>query len=908
MTILELLKEDLEIKGLLLRLKQTNTNKYESPCPGCGGTNRFQLWDDIKTGGNFLCRKCDLKGGVINYLKSFRNMNYEQACLHAGISPASRGSIRNRRFPGSDIPKEIIPPPPQWQESAESLIRLAEKNLWSGFYNDQLKWLNEKRGLKLETIKQMRLGWIPQDQFYKRSDWGIPDKSDDNGKKITKLWIPQGLVIPCHKGNQLHRIRIRKHNLQDGSRYYFVPGSSTIPMAIGSGKYFIVVESELDAILLSQEASDLVGIISLGSADIRPYSGLIETLNKAERILISLDGDESGARASLKWWLGRYPNAFRLPPVKGKDPTEAYLNGLDLRKWIEIGIKYENMSSAVPRSDSPLPKFRLLHDEDHICQNLEILEGSNELSVSVRYFEKKQFLFMGSPDHPVVGTDMSSMDSGAIILLKGILEKPSDKIFYDAKSSLKALHKAGLNVNGSIFDVMLADQVLNAGVDKRNHSPIFLIEDHLGEGLKSGASRQRSHDLDMQIAAYETKKIIKLRVILAGKLEENNLTDTAKLEFDCIRSTMQMELNGFSLDIEKVKTAIDKYVELKENFRKELSSELGDINFDSHDQLKAVLDAKGLYFEDAKKETLLPFCDKYPILTPLLGYKECSDDLNKAKSLISYFNPETWRIYPQYNQIGAPTGRFSAFDPNIHGIKRGEFRSFFIASPGRKLIVADYSQIELRIAAEISGDQKMIEAYKSGVDLHKLTAAILSRKQMDHVTKEERQAAKAVNFGLIYAMSAKGLMEYARNKYGITMTLEQTKLFRVNFFQFYKGISQWQRGLENSFQSGVNESRTIGGRRRIMIDKVTRMFNSPVQGTSADITKRALCLLSERLTGTEVKIIGCIHDEIILEAPESESDKAREILRSTMIEAGEFYLKSVPVEVEVSVVDNWMEK
>jgi DNA polymerase-1 len=224
-------------------------------------------------------------------------------------------------------------------------------------------------------------------------------------------------------------------------------------------------------------------------------------------------------------------------------------------------------------------------------------------------------------------------------------------------------------------------------------------------------------------------------------------------------------------------------------------------------------------------------------------------------------------------------------------------------------VIADYSQIELRIVAEISQDKRMIDAYQKGEDLHRLTAAVVTGKSIADITKDERSAAKAVNFGLIYAMGAKSLKEYSLNNYGVSMTLQQAKEFRSKFFSAYQGISQWHQSVQSN---STRETRTLGNRRREWGEdghvNVAELLNTPVQGTSADITKKALCILHERIQGSGIKIIGCIHDEIIIEAPVTETDTAAQILRDSMIAAGQMYLKDVPIVVDVSVVNNWYEK
>jgi DNA polymerase I-like protein with 3'-5' exonuclease and polymerase domains len=399
-----------------------------------------------------------------------------------------------------------------------------------------------------------------------------------------------------------------------------------------------------------------------------------------------------------------------------------------------------------------------------------------------------------------------------------------------------------------------------------------------------------------------------LREAILPKLHDNNLLNTAILEFSCVPATAAMEMNGISVNRDQLLEMQDTFSSMKETLKTKLHKELGEINLNSPKQLIEALKGKGINISNTSKATLLSMSTEHPFLLDLVSYRKLSTSLSSVNNIIHNINPATGKVHPTYNQIGAPTGRFSCSEPNIQGISKAkDFRSCFVAADGHKLIIADYSQVELRIAAEISGDQRMINAYQKGEDLHKLTASLVAGKSIADITKEERNAAKAVNFGLIYAMGAKTLMEYASENYDVIMTEQQAVAFRSKFFSAYQGIAKWHQSVHPKI---IRETRTLGGRRRLWTDtpKITELLNSPVQGTSADITKKALCLLHERLQGSGIKIIGCIHDEIILEAPIAETETAAQILRNSMIEAGQCYLKNVPILVDVSVADNWYEK
>jgi len=185
--------------------------------------------------------------------------------------------------------------------------------------------------LSEETIRSFHLGWNPGDLWRDRGTWGLPEKPGKDGKP-KKLWLPLGLVIPKIREGRVVRVRIRRP--EGEPRYYLVPGSESGPLIIPGGQACAVVESELDAILVHQDAGDLVTTIALGSVSLRPDRAAMEVIRGAETVLLSLDGDDAGARQAWQEWTPRFPNVQYWPAIYGKDPSEARQNGLDLREWI----------------------------------------------------------------------------------------------------------------------------------------------------------------------------------------------------------------------------------------------------------------------------------------------------------------------------------------------------------------------------------------------------------------------------------------------------------------------------------------------------------------------------------------------------------------------------------------------
>jgi DNA polymerase I-like protein with 3'-5' exonuclease and polymerase domains len=392
-------------------------------------------------------------------------------------------------------------------------------------------------------------------------------------------------------------------------------------------------------------------------------------------------------------------------------------------------------------------------------------------------------------------------------------------------------------------------------------------------------------------------------------LNAEKLSDVAELEFACLPAVVEMEFQGINLDIEKWHTLGNALNSKKKQLEKALYEELGIINLDYSKEILVVLKSKGIDIPDTKRQTLMLYEGQYPIFKQIREYRKCAKLIQAFIIPIPKFvDDNTGRIHAEYHQLGASTGRITCRKPNLQQLPRDRaFRSCIKAPPGHQLIIADYSQIELRIVAEITGDETMIKAYQNDMDLHRMTAAIITGKHLEKISKSERQAAKAVNFGLIYAMGAEGLMTYAQNTYGVCLTIQQARNFICRFFNAYSGIARWHRDNRESTSS---ETRTLSGRRRLWkyTSPITEKLNTPIQGTSADILKKALSILPNSLSGTRSKIVACVHDEIVLEIPVDHAKEASRILVQTMITAGEQYLKKVPVEVDVTISDNWADK
>lgn len=331
-------------KVVLKKVSSTKGGEWQGPCPACGGNDRFHVWPNQNDGkGGYWCRACGKTGDNIQFLIDFDRMNFKEACAYLNITMADRPTDFTPPPPHKQefIPTQHSNPADLWQEKAQKFITWAQANLKENKF--ALAWL-AARGITAEAAEQARLGWNPgengKDIFRARSAWGLPGIFKENGKP-RMLWIPQGLVIPCHceaspsgRGN-LQRIRIRRE--EGEPRYYVVPGSSMPTMIIGRDRRaFVIVESELDAIACAA-ACPLAGAVAIGSVAAKPDADTFATLKDALQILNALDYDQAGANA-VTWWEEQFDKCDRWPVPQGKDPGEAFAAGIDLGKWIEAGL------------------------------------------------------------------------------------------------------------------------------------------------------------------------------------------------------------------------------------------------------------------------------------------------------------------------------------------------------------------------------------------------------------------------------------------------------------------------------------------------------------------------------------------------------------------------------------------
>ncbi|MPS65069.1 DNA polymerase I [Chryseobacterium sp.] len=511
------------------------------------------------------------------------------------------------------------------------------------------------------------------------------------------------------------------------------------------------------------------------------------------------------------------------------------------------------------------------------------------------------------------------------------------KVAHNLKFDYKILKQYNITVKGAMFDTMIAHYLLNPdgrhGMDYLsevylNYKPVS-IETIIG---KKGKNQGNFRDADLRTqtdyAAEDADITFQLYELFAPQLKKENLEDLFfSIEMPLMEVLAKMELAGISLD-EKwlAQESIDLENDLKQLESKifELSGE--EFNMNSPRQLGDILFEKMQLDPKAKKtktgqyatseDVLQKLASKHEIIKHILEYRT----YQKLKStyvdaLPSQIEKTDNRVHTNFSQTTAATGRLASVNPNLQNIPirtlRGQqIRGAFVSGEGKKIISADYSQIELRLIAEISGEDNMIKAFQDGEDIHASTAAKLFKIPLEEVSKTQRSQAKTVNFGIIYGQGAFALAEQT----GLSRT--EAKQMIEAYFETYPKLKQYMaEQVSKARERGYVE--TILGRKRHLKDINSNNFvvrghaernavNAPVQGSAADVVKMAMIKIQKELEKEKLqtKMLLQVHDELVFEAPIEEIEVATNIIKMEMENAIE---TQVPLLVEIGVGNNWLE-
>lgn len=595
------------------------------------------------------------------------------------------------------------------------------------------------------------------------------------------------------------------------------------------------------------------------------------------------------------------------------------------------------------------PSYEFIKTHEDAIKAIKELEKEDIIGVDIEssgldpYTSELLLVQIGSPTKSYIFDAREAEDE--LKILKDLLEDGKRlKLMQNGKFDYGFL-KAKLGITTTnIYDTMLAEGVMTAGMIRKPRSLGALTEKYTGMQLDKSV-RESFENLKTRITedqlAYAALDTLVLFPIFESQwpiLKKEGLVKIAKLEFAVTTVVSEMELRGVYIDIDRwrgiLKDLQSKRDALAQKFQDEirplyntnqvdLFGNMADvINMNSQPQLMDLFNNRLNLNMPSTGDAVLQTTE-HPIAQLLRDYRGYEKLLSAfGEGLLEKVNPKTGRLHPDFLQLGTATGRFACSNPNLQQIPRNSeeapFRECFTPAPGYKLIVADYSSMEMRVLADQSGDSKFIQALKDGRDVHSYTASLMFGLEYSEDFKqkhpEERQAAKIIGFGLMYGMGPGSL---ARQ---IGVSFDEGKQYLEKYFKSYPSVRKYLNKLARDAVR-LGWSKTPAGRKRWYtipektdpdydrrIAKIEREAkNHPIQGTNADVTKYALVFLHDRLKkeGVDGYVTHTVHDEVVCEVREDQAEDWGNMHAEEMVRAGELLLKKVPIKVDKFVGDVW---
>ena len=628
----------------------------------------------------------------------------------------------------------------------------------------------------------------------------------------------------------------------------------------------------------------------------------------------------------------------------------SFFKDLEFKSWLSEVLKKDQ---SAPQQSSAKKDYVTITDKNTFSQWLAKLTQAKLISfdtettslnyidaeivgVSISITENQAAYIPVAHDYPDAPEQLSR--DYVLTKLKPLLESQQHKkVGQHLKYDMNVLAKYGITLNGIAFDTILESYCLNSTGMRHNLDALALkylgkntihFEDVAGKGVKQLTFNQIKIDHATDYAAEDADIALQLHHTLWPKLKKEigPCAIFQRLELPLIPVLSKMERAGITIDADKLNNIAQQLSQQQQSLQQQAFKIVGkEFNIDSSKQLQAILydqlklpiikkTPKGQ--PSTAEPVLRELALDYPLPAIAIEFRTVSKLRSTyAEKLPKLINQSTGRIHTSYNQTVVSTGRLSSSEPNLQNIPiRTEagraIRSAFIAPSGYKLISADYSQIELRIMAHLSQDNGLINAFKKDLDIHKATAAEIFATRLDKVTTAQRRKAKAINFGLIYGMSAFGLAKQ------IGTNRQQAQEYIDIYFHRYPGIKNYMESMRKlAHDQGYVE--TIIGRRLYLPEinsqnKIRQMaaervaINAPMQGTAADMIKQAMLDVDIWLgkASLDAKMLLQVHDELVLEVADRAVDQVAEVLPKIMAAAAQL---TVPVTTSVGIGQNWDE-
>ncbi len=582
------------------------------------------------------------------------------------------------------------------------------------------------------------------------------------------------------------------------------------------------------------------------------------------------------------------------------------------------------------------PSFQVLDTADSLATALPVLWRAPVLGFDMEttgldpHTSKPRLMQLATRDTAYI-IDLFHHSNEALAPFLKLLEDASKtKVAHNAKFDAKFILKHFAIRVAGLFDTYLASQIISAGSEVDRHSLEAVAQRYLNIQMdKTAQLSDWSGELaayQLEYAAEDASILIRLSEALESRLDEMDLRVVARLEFDCILPVAAMEVSGVAIDRGRWVAQVDRVRSAHRGCAELLQAELGrgatqmtlfgdapQINLDSPQQVRDALFRIGIDVADTSESRLHSLAREHSVIRQLLEYRGLSKSLSSyGEGLLEFINPRTERLHPDFRQIGTPTGRMTSSSPSLQQMPHAvEYRGCFRAPEERLLVIADFSQIEMRILADFSRDAALIKAFQSGADLHRMTASQLLAVPLDQITQAQRTKAKGLNYGIMYGMGAEGLANRIETSVG------EAELLIQRYFRAYPDVDRW---LSDAANRAVNEGRcrTASGRLWIFqLDPFDRQQagqlrrvgkNGPIQGTGSDIFKRAMTLVDDAVRDLDAQIINSIHDEIVVECRADLADLVATLVSDAMVSAGREFLQRVPVVVDTVISDAWLKK
>ncbi|MGR5065921.1 DNA polymerase I [Photobacterium sp. DNB22_13_2] len=692
-------------------------------------------------------------------------------------------------------------------------------------------------------------------------------------------------------------------------------GSKTMPKKLQDNKEAAYLSYELATIKLDVELDVTPEQLVKSTPDTDELTKLFGQLQFRRWLSEMLDGSDGRIVADEKASASAVDNK-PVAPVIDRSGYETVLDEAAFIQWLE-----KLNSAEVVAFDTETDGL------DYMTANL--------IGVSFAVEEGKAAYVPVAHDYLDAPTQLDR--DWVLAQLKPLLEDPERaKVGQNLKFDASILARYGIDMQGIRFDTMLESYVFNSVVGRHDMDSLSLrylehkaisFEDIAGKGKKQLTFNQIDLEQAGPYAAEDADITLRLHNLLVEKVNADEKLKSVfeEIEMPLVPVLSRIERTGVLIDSMQLGAQSTEIAVRLDELEKQAYEIAGDeFNLSSPKQLQAILFEKmGLPVlkktpsgtPSTNEEVLQELALDYPLPKLILEYRS----LAKLKStytdkLPKMVNPATGRVHTSYHQAVTATGRLSSSDPNLQNIPvRNEegrrIRQAFIAPTGYKVLAVDYSQIELRIMAHLSGDQALLDAFRHGKDIHAATAAEILGIPLESVSTEQRRRAKAINFGLIYGMSAFGLAKQ------LDMGRNEAQEYMNVYFERYPGVLEYMESTRNqASEQGFVE--TLFGRRLHLPDIKSRngmrrkaaeraAINAPMQGTAADIIKRAMVLVDEwvgQQPEGQVRLLMQVHDELVFEVQESEVDNVSAEVRRLMEMAAEL---AVPLIADAGIGDNW---